>query len=399
MKSIVTLVAICAVVTVVLALTNAITAPIIEANDAKAANAALLEVLPDGGSFTLADTAALTLPATVTEVYTAENGGTVVRLSTTGYASGMALMVGITPDGTVSGTKLIASQETPSIGGAAADTFSASVVGGDITTVESLDTISGATKTTAAYKNAVRDALNTVIILGGGSVDLRTEEEILADALNEALPAANGAFTKHFFVEVTEGVDAIYFADNGAGAVCVVGTADAVDGQFIALDASYTVITACDEAVAQNVKSVVDTVRATATTALDLTAYEGLPEHLVKADKTATGNYIMEIKAAGYGIVGGDEYHPASGEYIMIRVSVTPDGRVIDCLTLSEEETDGIGSACADETFYGQFDGKTEETYQNIDAISGATLTTDGYKKAILRAFACVKIFEGGDPS
>ena len=222
-KSIVTLVAICAVVTVVLALTNAITAPIIEANDAKAANAALLEVLPDGGSFTLADTAALTLPATVSEVYTAENGGTVVRLSTTGYASGMALMVGINPDGTVSGTKLIASQETPSIGGAAADTFSASVVGADITTVDGLATISGATKTTAAYKNAVRDALNTVIILGGGSVDLRTEEEILADALNEALPAANGAFTKHFFVEVTEGVDAIYFADNGAGAVCVIG--------------------------------------------------------------------------------------------------------------------------------------------------------------------------------
>ncbi len=395
-KSIVTLVAICAVVTVVLALTNAITAPIIEANDAKAANAALLEVLPDGGSFTTADISALTLPATVSEVYTAENGGTVVRLSTTGYASGMVLMVGITPDGTVSGTKLIASQETPSIGGAAADTFSASVVGVDITTVEALDTISGATKTTAAYKNAVRDALNTVIILGGGSVDLRTEEEILADALNEALPAANGAFTKHFFVEVTEGVDAIYFADNGAGAVCTVDTVDGVDGQFIALDASYNVITACDEATASAVKAAVDTVRVTETTALDLTAYEGLPEHLVKADKTATGNYIMEIKAAGYGITGGNEWHPASGEYIMIRVSVTPDGRVIDCLTLSEEETDGIGSACADEAFYGQFDGKTADDYQSIDAISGATMTTDGYKKAISRAFDCVKIFEGG---
>ena len=104
----------------------------------------------------------------------------------------------------------------------------------------------------------------------------------------------------------------------------------------------------------------------------------------------------MEIKAAGYGIVGGDEYHPASGEYIMVRVSVTPDGRVIDCLTLSEEETDGIGSACADESFSGQFDGKTADDYQSIDAISGATLTTDGYKKAISRAFDCVKIFEGG---
>ena len=392
-KSIVVLVSICAVVSVLLALTNAVTAPIITQNEEKSANAALLEVLPDGGSFEKADITAYTLPTTVTDVYLSENGGHVVKLNTTGYSSGMVLMCGINPDGTVSGTKLIASQETPSIGGAAAETYAAAVIGVDVSTVEALDTISGATKTTAAYKNAVRDALNTVIILGGGSVDLRTEEEILADALNEALPAANGAFTKHFFVEVTEGVDAIYFADNGTGAVCI------VDDQFIPLDASLTVITTCDETVAQNVKSVVDTVRATTTTALDLTAYAGLPEHLVKAEKTASGNYVMEIKAAGYGITGGDEYHPASGEYIMIRVSVTPDGRVIDCLTLSEEETDGIGSACADETFYGQFDGKTEETYQNIDAISGATLTTDGYKKAILRAFACVKIFEGGNPS
>jgi len=389
-KSIVVLVSICAVVTVALALTNAVTAPIIEKNDAAAANAALLEVLPDGGTFETADLSAHTLPATVTEVYLASNGGHVVRLSTTGYASGMVLMCGINPDGTVAGTKLIASQETPSIGGAAAEIYAASVVGVDITTVEGLDTISGATKTTAAYKNAVRDALNTVIILGGGSVDLRTDEEILADALNEALGAANGAFTKHFFAETVEGVDAIYFADNGAGAVCVVGE------QFIALDASYTVITACDEAIAAAVKTAVDTVRATTVTALDLSAYEGLPTHLTKAEKTASGNYVMEIKAAGYGITGGDEYHPASGEYILIRVSVTPDGRIIDCLTLSEEETDGIGSACADESFYGQFDGKTEADYQNIDAISGATLTTDGYKKAILRAFECVKIFEGG---
>ncbi|MBR5871395.1 MAG: FMN-binding protein [Clostridia bacterium] len=392
-KSIVVLVSICAVVSVVLALTNAVTAPIIEKNEALAANAALLEVLPEGQSFEIADISSYTLPATVTEVYAAVNGGHVVRLNTTGYASGMVLMCGINPDGTVAGTKLIASAETPSIGGAAAETYAVTVLGADITTVDGLDTISGATKTTAAYKNAVRDALNTVIILGGGSVDLRSEEEILADNLNEALAAANGAFTKYFFVEVAEGVDAIYFADNGAGAVAVVGE------QFIALDADNNVLTACDDTAAQNVKTAVAAARATTVTALDLSAYEGLPSQLVKAEKTATGNYILEIKGAGYGITGGNEYHPASGEYIMIRVSLTSDGKIIDCLTVSEEETDGIGSACADEAFYGQFDGKTADTYQSIDAISGATLTTDGYKKAIQRAFECVKIFEEGTQS
>ena len=54
--------------------------------------------------------------------------------------------------------------------------------------VEAVDTISGATKTTAAYKNAMKDALNAAIILGGGEVDIRTEEEILNDNLSAALP-------------------------------------------------------------------------------------------------------------------------------------------------------------------------------------------------------------------
>ena len=389
-KSILVLVSICAVVSIVLALTNSITAPIIQENEQNNANAALLELLPDGGSFVKEDIGDYTLPSTVSEVYSAENGGYVIQLNTTGYASGMVLMCGISADGTVAGTKLLASGETPSIGGTAAETFAGTVIGKDLSSVDSVDTIAGATKTTAAYRVAVKDALNTVVILGGGSVDLRTEEEILNDTLSAALVQAEGKFTKYFFVEVIDGVDAIYLADNNTGAVCVIGE------QFIAVDADNQVLTECSEADEQTALNAVAAVNATETTVLDLSAYADLPSQLVSAEVTATGNYILEIKAAGYGIAGGDEYHPASGEYIMIRVSMTADGRIIDCLTVSQAETNGFGSACAEESFYGQFDGKTEETYTEIDGISGATLTTDGYKKAIQRAFASVKIFEGG---
>lgn len=390
-KSISVLVCICATVAVLLAMTNYLTAPIIQKTEQENASAALLEVLPDGGSFELVDTSAYTLPSTVSEVYKAENGGYVVKLSTTGYSAGMVIMCGISADGRVVGTKLIASAETPAIGGTAADTFAGSVVGKDVESVDGVDTIAGATKTTAAYRSAVKDALNTVIILGGGSVDIRTEEEILADNLSSALPSANGEFDKYFFVEVIDGVDAIYTANNNSGAVCVIGE------KFIAVDTDAKVLSECSDAEAQAVRSAIEKISSTVITDIDLTAYEGLPKQLISAKITATGNYIIEIKAAGYGIAGGNEYHPASGKYIEIRVSLSADGRIIDCLTLSEEETDGIGSACADERFYGQFDGKTEENYDDIDAISGATITTDGYKKAILRAFECVKIFEGGE--
>ena len=44
----------------------------------------------------------------------------------------------------------------------------------------------------------------------------------------------------------------------------------------------------------------------------------------------------------------------------------------------------------------GQFAGKTEADYKDIDAISGATMTTNGYTEAIGRAFTAVQIMEGG---
>ena len=171
LKSVLVLVCICAIVSVLLALTNSIAAPIIEKTEQQNANAALLEVLPNGGSFEQLDISAYTLPATVSQVYRAENGGYVVKLSATGYAAGMVLMCGVSAEGTVVATKLIASAETPAIGGVAAETFSSSVIGKDITEIDAVDTIAGATKTTKAYRATVKDALNTVIILSGGSVD------------------------------------------------------------------------------------------------------------------------------------------------------------------------------------------------------------------------------------
>ncbi|MBQ2988408.1 MAG: FMN-binding protein [Clostridia bacterium] len=381
---------ICAVVSVILAFTNALTAPIIEKNESEKANAALSEVLPSGKSFTKLDITGQKLPSTVKEAYRAENGGYVLKLSTTGYAPGMVLMCGISPDGTVAGTKLIASGETPSIGGVAAESFAEKVLGKDASGIDGVDTVGGATKTTAAYRSAVKDALNAAILLGGGDVDIRTEEEILRDNLSAALPSAGGEFEKLFITEDIAGVDDVYKAKNETGFVCVIGE------QFIALDMNGEVLSDTTDEIASVARAAMQLLLSTQTTDLTLTDYVGLPTQLISAKVTATGNYIIEIKGIGYGILGGNDYHPASGEYIVIRVSMTADGRIIDCLTVSQGETNGIGSACANESFYGQFDGKTEANYGDIEAIGGATVTTNGYKQAILRAFESVKIFEKG---
>ena len=384
-KSIIVLVGICTVMTVLLALVNSITAPIIQENQNAAANAALLEVMPEGKNFEQVDISAYELPATVTQAHKEEGGGFVIQLTTKGYGSDFVIICGVRADGTISGAKCLSSTET--LG--KEKTYGENFTDKNAEQVAAVETISGATKTTQAYKNAVNDAINAAIILAGGSVDIRTEEEILADNLAAALPAGEGKFTKLFIVEVIEGIDAVYTADNGKGSVCVVGET------FVGIDETGKALTD-DTALATKLEAQIQIIAASEQTPVDLTAYEGIHKNIVSVSKTATGNYVLEVKGAGYGITGGDEYHPASGEYIVIRVSMTPQGKIIDTLTVSQKETDNIGSVCADEKFYGQFDGKTQADYDSVEGISGATLTTKGYKQAILRCFEAVAILEGG---
>lgn len=382
-KNLSVFVSICVVITLLLAVTNSFTAPIIEKNAAAAANKALLEVMPNGAGFEAMDLSTYTLPATVTEVHKETSGqGYVVQLVTSGYGTGLTIMCGVDVNGVVTGAVCLSSNET--LG--EEKTYGAAFAGKDAAAVEAVDTVSGVTKTTAAYKAAIQDALNTAIILGGGSVDIRTDEQILADNLAEALPAGD-SFEKLFLVEVIENVNAVYEAKNGAGYVFVMGE------QFVGVSADGTVLTeGADAALGEAVALI----QGTTYEEIDLSAYADLEKYVVSAKKTATGNLVLETKGPGYGIKGGDEYHPASGEYIIVRVSLSPEGKIIDCLTVSQAETANLGDACANESFYGQFVGKTEADYTEIDAIGGATLTTDGYKQAIERAYIAFHAINGG---
>ena len=372
-------VSICTVITLLLATTNYITAPIIQKNQTASANKALLEVMPNGKGFEAVDLTAFTLPATVAEAYKEIGGqGHVFKLVTTGYGSDMVIMCGVDVNGKVTDAVCLSSNET--LG--KEKTYGENFTDKDAAAVDAVDIVAGATKTTAAYKNAVKDALNAAIILGGGSVDIRTEEEILADNLDAALPEGAKDFEKLFLVEKLDGIHAVYVAKNEAGYVFVAGET------FVGVKADGTVVTEGVEDTAPFTNAVAKLKKSTLK---DLKLSEELQKTILSAKKTASGNYVIEAKGAGYGIKGGDEYHPASNEYIVVRVSITPQYEIIDCLTVSEAETDGLGDACADESFYGQFVGKDKTNYTEIDAISGATLTTNGYKQAIERAFAAVQ--------
>ena len=387
LKSVAILVAICTVVALLLAVTNQFTAPIIEKNSAAAANKALLEVMPDGTGFEPVDLSTYTLPSTVTEAYKETSGkGHVIKLTTTGYGTGMVIMCGVSADNKVTGAVCLSSNET--LG--KEKEYGVNFAGKDAAAVEATDTIGGATMTTGAYKNAIKDALNAVLILGGGEADLRSPEEIFADNMNEALPAANGEFTKLVVADDNHAIDFIYAANNGVGYVYVIE-----DKTFIGVNADATIVSA-DVDAASAARAQAAAALAIAQTTVDTTD-SGINENITAVQKTAAGNYIIQINGLGFAYFG-DESHYVPGKNIPIQICavISPEGVMLNCLTVSQQESKGYGAVCGEESYYGQFDGKTIDTYKEVDGIAGATITTNGYMKAIERCFKAVEILEGG---
>lgn len=165
-KNLLVFISICTVMALLLATTNYFTAPIIKENERIATNNALKEVMPSGETFEMVDISTLTLPETVTEVYKEISGaGYVVKLTTSGYGTNMVIMCGVDSKGIVTGTVCLSSNET--LG--AEKTYGQNFLNKNNAEIDLVDTISGATKTTAAYKDAVIDAVNTANILASKS--------------------------------------------------------------------------------------------------------------------------------------------------------------------------------------------------------------------------------------
>lgn len=395
---------ICLIVALMLSFINSITAPIIENAQNAAANEALLVVLPDGKNFEEI-TLDATYPAVITKGYKAD-GGFVFQANVTGKSSGLIILIGIDTEGKIVGTQVIADQETDSYD---ANVFPAvqgtdgAYKGMDIDNFEPY-LVTGATLTSKAYGEAVKAALQSFVLASGGSVDTRTPEQILQDNCNAALGTTNVKFTKWFATEVLEGIDAVYVAADNSGRVFVLGEA------FVGVkaDGTYSDTSAVNTEVPLIANTIIENSTLTEITELP----EGIDTKIVKkVYVTSSGNYVFDLEAKGY--QAGFEY--GNKTPIQIKLSISADGKIIDCLTVSHQESKGYGDACATEDYYDQFRGSsasdititvTHPDYMadqispdNTDkgVIASATYTTAGYQKAVKAAFAAFeKLTENG---
>lgn len=166
------LVIICLIVTLALAGTYSIANPIIQENQAKAADEARMLVLPEGDSFTAYDGK---LTDGVIDCYIADNkAGMAITSAYKGFGGDVKVMVGINAAGEITGVTVTEHAETPGLGTKAMTVEYLSqyiqkteVSAGHIRDDAGVDAISGATITSNAVYCSVGQALAQFQECGG----------------------------------------------------------------------------------------------------------------------------------------------------------------------------------------------------------------------------------------
>ena len=94
-----------------------------------------------------------------------------------------------------------------------------------------------------------------------------------------------------------------------------------------------------------------------------------------------TTDYIIEVVGKGRG--------PSD---VVIRVQIDKDGKIVEVKTLSHNELPIGSEQLEDGKYNSSFVGKTRVECEAVDIVAGCTITTSGFKDAVLVAFSAYEI-------
>ena len=116
-------------------------------------------------------------------------------------------------------------------------------------------------------------------------------------------------------------------------------------------------------------------------TAVDINKLSDIPEEVSEIHKADNGaGYVFILITKGY---GGD---------MKIACGINSEGTVEACTTLSHSETSGLGSKTAEDPYKSQYTGKSADTLNEVEAITGATISSNAYMSAIENGFKAYEI-------
>lgn len=117
---------------------------------------------------------------------------------------------------------------------------------------------------------------------------------------------------------------------------------------------------------------------------VELSSFE-LPSTITNIYKEKDGKgYVFRMKTSGY----------KSG--LVIMCGINSEGKITGVKTLASEETVGIGKKTEEPEYQNQYLGK-DKNLKDVEGISGATITSSAYKKAIQDAFKAYSTVKGGN--
>lgn len=110
-------------------------------------------------------------------------------------------------------------------------------------------------------------------------------------------------------------------------------------------------------------------------------------------DSTEIYHAKFDDKDSGTAIIGASE--KGFSGLIKIMVGFTPDGSIKNISVLEQKETPGLGTKMKDEKFLKQFRGKNPSSFNlkttkdggDVDALTGATITTRAFGEAAQQAY------------
>ncbi len=110
-----------------------------------------------------------------------------------------------------------------------------------------------------------------------------------------------------------------------------------------------------------------------------------IPSAVTEAYKADNGaGYVFMLTAKGY---GGD---------MKLICGIDKEGKITACRTLSQSETQGLGTKTTEPEFRNQFNGK-DSALSGVETISGATISSKAYIGAIKDAFTAYEAAKGAE--
>ena len=112
---------------------------------------------------------------------------------------------------------------------------------------------------------------------------------------------------------------------------------------------------------------------------------EGMPRTISHVyGTTNNAGFIFMVTVLGYG-----------GEIKLI-CGIDGNGNVIKAAALAHNETRGLGTPVFEEPHAGLYFGKDKNGFEGIEAISGATISSNAFKKGIRDSFEAYEIVRTG---